>query len=228
MAELLFNVRIAEAVIVGDVPDGGLVSLPLPVMLLAFFMGVPQRFVGRGVVGFTAEDSVIRIVGFLLFLFVFRTGGIPQKFMLVVVIASTQDKMLFCPDDEGDQRKSAGFKILGKQMGGGGRMPDVSHIAGEEFISVRPVGSVIVQDFACAADIDPFVGSFSPFGIVINAVGRIGHHQDRDVVVQKFGNVFWVRAVSAHQAMGAQGINIAQFGFGFERDGGQGLLLDHV
>ena len=148
--------------------------------------------------------------------------------MLVVVISPAENEVLLCPDDEGDQRKSAGFQMLGKQMSRGGRMPHIGYISGEEFPGVRPVGAVIIEDFAFGKPACGFIHFLPPFGIVIDPIGRVGHHQNGDVVVQEFANVCGVGAVPAHEAMGAEQVNITELAPGFGGDCGKGLFFHHI
>ena len=57
-------------------------------------------------------------------------------------------------------------------------MPDICHIAGEERPGVPPVGSFIIQYLARALGCRG-TRFIAPRRIVVDAVGRIGHHQVR-------------------------------------------------
>src|SRR3954454_7733352 len=96
--------------------------------------------------------------------------------MLPMIVAAAHRKMLFGPDDLGADLKpshSERGSYLGCIDAG---MPNIGDIAGKQHVGDRPVHTVVVEDGAgLALFSEP--GLLAPGRIVVDAIGRISHHQ---------------------------------------------------
>ena len=75
-------------------------------------------------------------------------NGVPARFMLPVIVAAAQRKVLLGPDDLAADFKAGAFQRLrdGDRVDPG--MPDVGDIARKQIVGRRPVDALIVEHFA--------------------------------------------------------------------------------
>ena len=95
--------------------------------------------------------------------------------MLPVVIAAPECEAALRPDNLRPNIEAAPDQTLRHRGGVDRRVPDIDHIAGEQAPRLAPVGAVVVRDLARALRRRD-TGYIAPRGIIVDAVGRIGHH----------------------------------------------------
>src|SRR5581483_5505951 len=103
---------------------------------------------------------------------------IETGFVLPVIIAAAQHQAGLGPYDLRPNQEAASIKTLGNGLRVNPRVPDVSDLARKQAPSFTPIGAVIIVDPAGPRGRGN-TGFDSPIGIVLDAVGRVGHHQVR-------------------------------------------------
>src|SRR5262249_14482544 len=98
--------------------------------------------------------------------------------MLHVVVSAADHKVVLSPDDLAAAFKPTGFQTLSHSDRLHTRMPDIGHRSGKQGPCLAPVGAIVVANGSDRTVRFP-EGRIPPFGLIVDAIGRIGHHQYR-------------------------------------------------
>ncbi len=126
-----------------------------------------------------------------------------------MIIAAAQNQPVLGPDDLGANIEPRCFEAFCN----GGRvqsaMPDIGNITREQGPGLAPVRTVIIQHLAGAFGL---CGTrlVAPARIVLHAVGRIGHHQQRLRPVQNPLHIGGHRGITAKQTVFAKNPKVAR------------------
>src|SRR5262245_37856840 len=105
--------------------------------------------------------------------------------MLHVVVTTADHKMGFSPDDLAADLEPTGFQTLSHSNRLHTRMPDIGHRSGKQVPGFAPIGPIVVANGSDRTVRLP-KGRIAPFGLIVDAIGRIGHHQHRRMVATKW------------------------------------------
>ena len=134
--------------------------------------------------------------------------GVPGRFVLPVIVTTTQREVLLPPDNLAADREAGRLQTGGDRRRLHRGMPDVDDAAWEERPRRRPVGAVVVQDPAdrgALRGVDPM----PPGRVVGDAVRRIGRHHHRCHAVQQARHITGRRRVATEESMAAEDEQVA-------------------
>ena len=123
--------------------------------------------------------------------------------MLPVVIAAAEHQPVLCPDDLGADGEARGDQAVGHSRCVQRAMPNIGHITWKEGPGLAPVRAVVIQDLARSLGLGR-ARLVAPRGIVLDAVGRVGHHEEWFDAAQEAPNHIGAGAVTADQPMGSE------------------------
>src|SRR5262245_44884779 len=95
--------------------------------------------------------------------------------MLEMIIASADDEARLVPDDLGPDLEASGLEAGHEGIRLQGGVPAVDYVAVEQCPCLSPIGTIVVEHGSLGQPIRGNAALFSPGGVILHAVRRVGH-----------------------------------------------------
>src|SRR5262245_54787156 len=123
--------------------------------------------------------------------------------MLDVVMSAADHKVGLAPDDLAADFKPTGFETLSHNDRLHTRMPHVRYRSSKQVPRFAPVGAIVVANGSDRTVCFP-EGGIAPIRLILDAVRRIGHHENRLVFSEEMSHIGRVSGITASQPVRAQ------------------------